>query len=715
MFSGQITHKHTFIYFLLFFFTFSSCKPQSVTLKNKIFIDSTGQYFYPMIMNYEVELAYDSLPLTLNHIKIQRPSQIGLDGHFCCGGFDNGINNITQDFYEIKNLGFNTIRLILKPIKSINTDGFYLQIEDYPSGTPYLNKSLQINPPYNPDLNLEMNFYLSKLLKIIRLAEKLNLHIICPLGQDSPEIIMKSNQDDYLNFIRTVSAYIHKHQPSNILAYELIGEPTYAVNKNNPETHYSKCQACKFVNKMVDTINKYDPGKMTTIGAVFFDDPFPLGWDPNFLNTDFINIHIYPQRDTVEYTYNKKMSLDNSVIRYLNNIQRFCQFINKPFVIGETGFFAENSDGNPNLVFPYAVYGNEYDQYEFVKNTFRYIYANTIVSGYGWWQLNNYHFFGNPNPFSNPNNLKYSLSQYAGDHCGILRHGNPTNDLLNGWAIHRKKASEIFIDFKDSLLDYDSMPSVGPSSDYFSINDIYYNPSLTAWNDYSYPASNGKTFYGHIRGYVVDQYGQPIQNAIIKTTNIDALISNPDSTISAHLLTSQVFTDINGYFEAYTYDSRPNNNGHSDPNLDKTFDDIKISAFGSLPIERGWNGMPINEIETYILFSLESKLKNNNIYSAKINCEDICELESEEKLSSLIGNIRAFPNPTHGQIKVSLINMPDKINEVLFYSANGELLSQYNFDDYFINLNFTDYKPGVYLLKICTNNRVFNLKIILIK
>jgi hypothetical protein len=72
-----------------------------------------------------------------------------------------------------------------------------------------------------------------------------------------------------------------------------------------------------------------------------------------------------------------------------------------------------------------------------------------------------------------------------------------------------------------------------------------------------------------------------------------------------------------------------------------------------------------------------------------------------------------YPNPSKGLLKVEISNMPaSSTNEMILYDLNGmELISKKNFDSY-SELDISQFKDGIYILRIIINKNRFDWKII---
>jgi hypothetical protein len=353
-------------------------------------------------------------------------------------------------------------------------------------------------------------------------------------------------------------------------------------------------------------MKQHDPGHLTTIGAINIDDP--RSWDPNLINVDFTNIHVYPDPKTFEYLNAQNTGnywLEPSFKRLRDEIYLYDNHIIKPYLISETSFPGENSNGNPCLPYPNGSYGDEQDGLNYLNEIYPLV-TNSLGSGFGWWDFQNKWWYGIPNG-------SQRLDQYNEDYFGILRSDDPDpSDLLNGYengTKHlRKLAAQALVNYKGNPPPV-QQPDYGPITQVFDINDSYYNP-------YNHPVNNSVYYnsflnrdeYGTVSGKVVDQYGNPIIGAIIlgaSMIGIDPLLAHTSNTEYVY----HTFSDINGDFTLRAYDYLATN-GNPDPQEDKVIVDLKVSAYGSEWVERGWVGGQIKQYEIYTLQSLQYKIDN---------------------------------------------------------------------------------------------------------
>ena len=111
------------------------------------------------------------------------------------------------------------------------------------------------------------------------------------------------------------------------------------------------------------------------------------------------------------------------------------------------------------------------------------------------------------------------------------------------------------------------------------------------------------------------------------------------------------------------------------------------------------------------LSGLSSQLR----MAAITNHETEEEIDSEEIYSDKIelSNIRIYPNPTKGILKIEIIRMSeDNPIHIQLYDMSGRMLINEPNAAPFTDLNISDQPAGTYLLRIFSDNRTTNWKII---
>jgi hypothetical protein len=294
-----------------------------VYLKGKVF-KHKGQDFFPIMLNYVVSLRNIDNRILISPIKEYENPDI----------FEsNTVESIEiqnkAHLQLIKEMGFNTIRLIFDRV-SIENEKYFYNAD---------SKKLSISEDYDIILNS-----LEGYLKIVeKLDLKVMLLIKAPVENDELEDFTKKLISKFSN------------NPT-IFSYDFFNEPLYFDNMDkSPEKRFrEKKEARKIVIGWKKMMDNYAPNQLFTIG---FSEPIEVfEWDPEILPVDFVSFH----------TYNP--------LRATNEIYWYCNYINKPWMIGETALPADN-DSIP---------------YEYQQHYMREIYQRIINcngAGIGWWEF----------------------------------------------------------------------------------------------------------------------------------------------------------------------------------------------------------------------------------------------------------------------------------------------------------------------------------------
>jgi len=139
---------------------------------------------------------------------------------------------------------------------------------------------------------------------------------------------------------------------TSILAFDFFNEPFYFDSldrKDKTEVYY-------ITRRWQEIAKTNSPHHLTTIGLACQREIFE--WDPNLMNVDFISFHPY------EY--------EPDQVR--NELYWYNRFVDKPWIIGETGIPSNNDS------IPYE------NQVQFARKTLKQN-LNCGGMGYSWWQF----------------------------------------------------------------------------------------------------------------------------------------------------------------------------------------------------------------------------------------------------------------------------------------------------------------------------------------
>jgi len=316
------------LFICLLVLVFTSChhdvqqKAGFVYMDDKTFkLDDKG--FYPMILNYGTELMMDNNTLWV------RPANTGFDDKNVKHTKESAGLKLRADLQMIKDLGFNTIRLF--------------GIAEYKVKDNAITKFADIGKDTTIVLVEEVlkKYYLA-LADLFKALDEVGLKAIV-LTKKEPDV--NELTDNYL------SKLLQQFKDEKaILAWDFFNEPLYF---DRPER--KKEEVYKIVKEWKQFSRIYAPNQLLTLGLTGTREMFE--WDPNILDVDFLSIHPYEfHKGEVE-----------------NEIYWYGKYVKKPWVVGETGFSADNDSISYDVQKAYAL--------KFLHRA-----VNCGASGFSWWQ-----------------------------------------------------------------------------------------------------------------------------------------------------------------------------------------------------------------------------------------------------------------------------------------------------------------------------------------
>ncbi len=341
----------TTVFLLLLPFCIMAQSGNFVSLDGRQF-KLNGTNFFPVAMNYLVNIVRDQN----GNLFIAPEHSYGPTNDYECSGAGctinetDSYNQIVADLQKIKNMGFNSIRLMGLAYGITNNQ--------YPTFTSYNStfqaQQTQIAAPYT-----SMFQFIQKALDAASTAG-LKVQLFTGGGEvDNP-----SFSAGYISYLQALAAHFASN--STLYSYDFLNEPGY-FNQINLQ---KKGQVCNLVSSWNDAIHN-NSSHLTTIGLVSSGETFK--WDPGFLKLDFLSFHLYPYFLASE-GYNQQKAID----RVKCDVKWISQTCELPWIIGETGFTA-NSDDNYT-----QDNGSLLDQKNYAKQTLEYV-RDCMGSGYSWW------------------------------------------------------------------------------------------------------------------------------------------------------------------------------------------------------------------------------------------------------------------------------------------------------------------------------------------
>lgn len=296
-------------------------KKDFVYMEGKTF-KLNGEDYFPMILNYGVELMMDNSGMWVR-------ANTGYGDNDIQRTKGSGLSKFKADMQMIKDLGFNSVRLC--------------GIGEYICKDSTITKYADIGKDTVIILKGEVRKkYFQALDDMFKVLDEIGLKAII-LTKKIPDI--NKAADEYLASL----LQRFKNEPA-ILAWDFFNEPLYF---DQPDRKKEEVYAIVKGWKKFARAN--DPDHLVTIGLTGAREMFE--WDPNILDLDFLCIHPYEfHKGEVE-----------------NDIYWFGKYVKKPWVIGETGYSADNDSVSYDTQKKYGE--------RFLKQA-----INCGASGFSWWQ-----------------------------------------------------------------------------------------------------------------------------------------------------------------------------------------------------------------------------------------------------------------------------------------------------------------------------------------
>lgn len=560
-------NKVTIIIILTLQFTIHTCLLFSqgsgyITLDGRQFKDENGVVFIPKVCNYIVELVYNGQP---NGYHLSPEHSFGASINFECINQTTCDQDIINDFTQIKSMGFNTIRLAGLAAKF---DSISLKFT-VPRNELYFNNIMPqyfvIDKPYLSINN--QSKYFEKINHFLELAYANDLKVILITGGNLFHFDVLF-EDLYTEYLESLASYIHSYSSSNakkaLLAYDYFNEPLYSNQVKWPEEifQHTKNDICLRTGKWYNALKLYDPNHLITMGGNSFEDIFE--YDLSVIKVDFYSPHFYPLYKQYE---NLAFPMNNYDFM-LNRVKGHIYWLNEntayPWIIGETGFLAQSQ------LTPPIVDGSLQEQADYAYDAFSHA-LDCNASGFSWWIYQN---------------LYWSIATASnGNFYGLLDYG---------LCMAPCSTSSIEKPIANTLRNFNNTGNnncIKPGN--------YYDP-----HNHNLLTSTSNS----INGIVIDQFGNPIENAVIVGHN--RLVN------SNNIYFSYTFTDEFGVFTIKPFgpNRTPLNIGH-----------LQISSPGSHGVVRGGLYLsgypPISNNETYVLQRNTFKY-DNSLYNILYNANN---------------------------------------------------------------------------------------------
>jgi hypothetical protein len=458
---------------------------------------------------------------------------------------------------------------------------------------------------------------------------------------------------------------------STIFAYDFINEPLYEDKITS-----DKSDVCQIVSNWRDMMDTHAPNQLLTVG--FANSSEISRWDPNILPIDFASFHPYGSSETVQ-----------------NEIYYYGQYMNKPWIIGETGLAADNTS---------VTYE---EQRDFAEKTLKRT-INCGGNGYSWWQYQ-----------------EVWWGSYQQDYLGLLNHAGTTTTTDPSLIVQGtpKPAAQEFTNFESYSPTYNceclsSFYNYSGYSDYIIsgrlLNGTNNQPIAggiivgwdASWNNYrkTFTQPDGRfNFYSDVP-LVNIRASAPGMNQTSYTGNWSGTaISLTNGTVN--------IGEVKSYSTSSTISSSNytvKGNGTSGGNL-KLYAGRTITFGSGFSVEKGGvlTAEPkyeIGDLKVYPISSCYSSLKSANALSEDNFIESITDENADELVVSI------YPNPSDGFINI-IANT--KIDKLVVYNQNGQQIENINNLSENHQLNLTEYPSGLYYMMVYSGKNIRRNKFVL--
>jgi hypothetical protein len=303
-------------------------KSKFVSIQNKKF-NLNNKPFYPITINYIAAMQADKNSLWPCSFIAYNP-----DAKFQFTTKDSCLMQLKADMDLIKEMGFNSIRLA-----GIGEE----TIEDALIGRLSIGAKIGNLRDTTIELWNEENYkkYFGAIDQLLSIVNSSGLKAV---------LLLRTSVDVKGTEVHLKKLVDHFKNDTTIMAYDLFNEPLYFdVPERDKKVVY------KTMKRWARIVKKNAPNQLMTIGLTGIREVFE--WDPAILDVDFISIHPY------EY---EPEQVRNEMYWYAN-------YINKPWIIGETAIAADNDSVSYKT------------QSEFARKTLKQAYDCGAI-GYSWWQ-----------------------------------------------------------------------------------------------------------------------------------------------------------------------------------------------------------------------------------------------------------------------------------------------------------------------------------------
>lgn len=665
---------------------------QYVYLENGRF-KLNGENYYPMVLNYSVQIRKNDQ----NQYWVTPTHCYSNTNEFVCNNKSDCLNEIKAQFQMVKDMGFNTIRLI-GLTADYNSDFATNRIGKIYMTSALLNEGLPVGSTHyvqeeiTPSVQSKLFSYISDVLNV---AEDRGIKVILLCGGPDTAIY----RDKYADYLEAL-AFNFKNN-TTLLGFDLFNEPTYAskmqfkgYDKHNNQLGegLNKSQICEVVSGWINRMKAVNSNHLITVG--FASSEAVCDWDPELISVDFASFHPYGSHGKVgagDISQGSINIVGNELYWYGKNIQ-------KPWIIGETSIGADNISVS-------------YEEQRKFANVITRRCIDCGGEGFSWWGYKDV----------------YWGTSFLEDYNGLLSHYGTTSTTVNGLSVQGtlKPAVDEFKNFSSYTPTY----NCSMYTNYYNVSSFHKSKvSGKIVNSSNNLPINNAVIYGRDSDYNVisstfsksdgtfelytdsDRPISMIKYSYLKMDYVteplpDINNSNPTSIndVTKNIGQSKVYNSQNSVTASNLYIKGDGTNGGS-----VTINAPLFTIFKSgTKVEKGGKlFVSSNRVLTATLKLTPLNSCNSPSKSPEKNNETLClSLTKEEEQNTII-----YPNPTNGILNIQM-NTDERKTIELFDTLGKIVYTKTTYEQTSV-LDISSLLSGIYILRINTSKGFQYKKII---